>query len=161
NFKYIKSLSVGGTDPELTTMHLDLKYRFTPGLWNKDESVGAILGYQDLEYRGMASPQTGVGLFWARKMPKIFDDVLNLFSFLRYPKWVDMEGIYYFNSMNSKTQLHGPNYIVTFHGKMFLKPVLFMEGSIGLRGFAITDKSAGRKSNVNMMFTTIGLGLNF
>ncbi|PWU22300.1 MAG: hypothetical protein C5B49_00900, partial [Bdellovibrio sp.] len=67
---------------------LDLKYRLTPGLWNRDETWGLQLNYNDIRYGEFHPMLAGVGMFWARSMPRLFEDWFNLFSFIRYPKWV-------------------------------------------------------------------------
>jgi hypothetical protein len=171
--KYIKSLAFGGFDPNLTIFDLDLKYRFVPGLWNKDESVGAVLGYQDMSYRvstrdsstqlitshDLPAGMLGVGLFWARSMPELFDDIFNIIPWFRYPKWVDMEGIYYLAGTNPKSTLGKTNFNLTFHGKMFFIPEFYMEASFGLKSFSYTNE--GIDALVTMMFATGGLGYNF
>ncbi|MEQ1875752.1 MAG: hypothetical protein ABL958_03840 [Bdellovibrionia bacterium] len=169
--KYIKSFAFGGFDPNLTMTNIDLKYRFVPGLWNKDESVGAVLGYQSIAYRGdeRANPSQrdnmgnmlGVGLWWARPMPEIFDDIFNIIPWFRYPKWVDLEGIYYLSAMDPSVKLKSGNFNMTFHGKMFFIPEFYMEASFGLKRFAFENSNARLSSEVTMLFGTGGFGYNF
>lgn len=169
--KYIKSLTFGGFDPNLSTINVDLKYRFVPGLWNKDETVGAVLGYQNMSYRGdeRANPSQrdnpgsmlGAGLWWARSMPEIFDDIFNIIPWFRYPKWVDMEGIYYFSSMDPSVKLKTANFNMTFHGKMFFIPEFYMEASFGIKRFSYENSNARLSSEVTMLFGTGGFGYNF
>ncbi|HEX4926011.1 MAG TPA: hypothetical protein VFV50_18100, partial [Bdellovibrionales bacterium] len=169
--KYIKSLTFGGFDPGLTTINIDVKYRFVPGLWNKDETVGAVLGYQNMSYRGdeRANPNQrdnpgsmlGAGLWWARSMPELFDDIFNIIPWFRYPKWVDMEGIYYLSSMDPGVKLGSGNFNLTFHGKMFFIPEFYMEASFGMKRFSYTNSTVNLRSEVTMLFGTGGLGYNF
>jgi len=169
--KYIKSLTFAGFDPNLTQINIDLKYRFVPGLWNKDETVGAVLGYQNMSYRGdeRANPSQrdnpgtmlGTGLWWARSMPEIFDDIFNIIPWFRYPKWVDMEGIYYFASLDPSVKLKTANFNLTFHGKMFFIPEFYMEASFGMKRFSYENSIARLSSEVTMLFGTGGIGYNF
>src|SRR5690606_18005378 len=87
----------------LSVTNFDLKYRFSPGIWGRDPSVGILLSGQNVKFNFKRSgqdfeataPMVGGGMFWARSMPKIIDDFFNLVPFMRYPKWVDAEAIFY------------------------------------------------------------------
>jgi hypothetical protein len=143
---------------QLTT--LDLKYRFTPGLWERDETWGAILGAEDVLVNNIHGALAGAGLFWARSMPKIFDDIMNWFPFMSYPKWVDMEMIYYLTPLsNTITTGNSPTYSLNFHGKILWTKYFFGEAGFGLKAYDYgTETKAVR---LQALYGTAGLGLNF
>lgn len=149
-----------GTTAKFAVMNVDLKYRLTPGLWGRDETLGLTLSYQDLAFGAVKAPMLGTGAFWARSMPRAFDDFLNVLPFLKYPKWVDMELIYYASSMNEKVKLDA-NFSLNFHGKVLWSDNIFGEAGFGMKRFAFTDQSQGQKASLNSFFGTVGLGLSF
>lgn len=159
SFNELKVDSAGSTAP-LSVMTVDLKYRLTPGLWGRDESVGALLSYQNVTFDKLKAPMLGVGAFWARSMPKVFDDLFNLMPFMRYPKWVDMEFIYYASSMDSNVTLNAPMSL-NFHGKVLWSERLFGEAGFGMKRYGFTDSSLNQKAELNTFYGTVGLGINF
>lgn len=155
---YFQSLTTSQLD--LKALHSNLRYRFTPGVWNRDETVGATLGFTSVTYRTSQANLLGLGMLWARTMPRIFDDLLNLVPFFRYPKWVDMEGIFYFLPLESNIKTNG-TFSLTFHGKMFLRPEFFIEAGFGIKRYSYSDSIARRDATTNMLFGTGGVGYNF
>lgn len=161
-FQSINQLKVdnaGATAP-LKVMTLDLKYRTTSGLWGRDESLGALVSYQDVTFDAMKAPMLGVGAFWARSMPRVFDELFNLAPFMRYPKWVDMEFIYYVSSMNADVKLDS-SMSLNFHGKVLWTEHLFGEAGFGIKRYGFTDSSLNQKASLNTLYGTVGLGVNF
>ena len=77
----LTKVTVDTLSENLTNISADLKYRFEPGLWARDESFGAILGFQRATYGTFDANMLGVGFFWARSMPKVFDDFFNKLKF--------------------------------------------------------------------------------
>ncbi|WP_413612295.1 hypothetical protein [Bdellovibrio sp. HCB-110] len=159
SFNQLKVDAAGNTAP-LSVMTLDFKYRVTPGLWGRDESVGGMLSYQNVTFDKLKAPMLGVGAFWARSMPKVFDDFFNLMPFMRYPKWVDMEFIYYASSMDSKVTLNAPMSL-NFHGKVLWSDRYFGEAGFGMKRYSFTDSSLNQKAELNTFYGTVGLGINF
>ncbi|WII73780.1 hypothetical protein QJS83_07810 [Bdellovibrio sp. 22V] len=165
SFKYFQSFNqlkvdtAGNTAP-LSVMTLDFKYRATPGLWGRDESVGGMVSYQNVTFDELKAPMLGVGAFWARSMPKVFDDFFNLLPIFRYPKWVDMEFIYYVSSMDSKVKLDAPMSL-NFHGKVLWTDRYFGEAGFGMKRYSFTDTSLNQKAELNTFYGTVGLGINF
>ncbi len=164
--KYFKSLNeltvdknTGKTAP-LSVLTVDLKYRFTPGLWNRDETLGILGSYQNVNFDQLKAPMLGVGAFWARSMPKVLDDMINVVEMMRYPKWVDMEFIYYVNSLDSKVTLNS-SMSLNFHGKVLWTDSLFGEAGFGYKRYAFTDTSLNQKAELNTFYGTVGVGLNF
>lgn len=93
NFYPLKTLNFKDKDTEIVTLNLttfDLKYRFTPGLWERDETWGLIFGYEKILLGKSTAPLIGSGLFWARSMPKIFDRLINYLPFMEYPMGLDI-----------------------------------------------------------------------
>jgi hypothetical protein len=147
------------SDVDLSSLQVDLRYRFSPGLWERDETVGAILGYEDLTISGAKVPKLGAGLFWARSMPKSFDRVLNKISFLNHPKFVDMEFVKYFSSMDSDVEL-GADFFVNFHGKVLWTSQFFGEAGFGMKSYAFT-KTDSSGAELTAFYATLGVGYNF
>lgn len=161
-FQSINELDIdtaGGKAP-LSVMTLDLKYRLSPGLWGRDESVGPLASYQDVTFGDLKAPMMGVGVFWARSMPRVFDDLFNKIPGLSYPKWVDMEFIYYINSMKSDVKLDS-SMSLNFHGKVLWGERFFGEAGFGLKRYAFTDQTLNQQAELNTFYGTVGLGINF
>lgn len=149
-----------GTTADLNVLDVDAKYRLTPGLWGREETLGGMLSYQALTYDKISAPMIGFGAFWARSMPKVFDDIFNYVPLMRYPKFVDMEFIYYPVSLNSSVTLD-VNFSLNFHGKVMWTKQLFGEAGFGMKRYAFTDAVANQQAELNTFYGTVGLGLNF
>lgn len=163
--KYFQSFNqlkvdTAGTAASISVVTVDLKYRATPGLWGRDESVGPILTYQNVTFDKMKAPMLGVGAFWARSMPRVFDDLFNYLPFMRYPKWVDMEFLYYASSMDSNVTLNSPMSL-NFHGKVLWTERIFGEAGFGLKRYGFSDSTLNQKAELNTFYGTVGLGINF
>lgn len=160
-FKSLNQIPVGsGVSASLDVMTFDLKYRATPGIWTRDESVGAMLAYQNVTYATIKAPMLGVGAFWARSMPRVFDDFFNLFPFMEYPKWVDMELIYFVKSMNADVKLNN-TLALNFHGQVLWKKNYFGEAGFGFKRYGFTDTGQNMAGNLNTFYGTVGLGFKF
>lgn len=152
----------------LTTV--DLKYRLTPGLWERDETWGLILGAENINVNKIKGAFGGAGFFWARSMPLIFDKIISWFPFMNYPKWVDLDLVYYMaplaaNVKNGST----PTYALNFHGKVLWKKNFFGEAGFGIKSYSYKTKkelSTGTQDkydnvSVQALYGTVGLGFNF
>ncbi|MGE5087246.1 MAG: hypothetical protein ACM3MG_13150 [Bacillota bacterium] len=159
SFNELKVSTAGRTAP-LNVLNTDLKYRLIPGLWNRDETVGLMASYQDVNFDTLKAPMLGAGIFWARSMPKIFDDMMNVIPLLKYPKWVDVEFIYYLSSMDSAVKLNS-SMALNFHGKVLWSQNLFGEAGFGIKRYAFQDASVNQKAELNTVYGTVGVGLNF
>lgn len=159
SFNELKVDNAGGTAP-LSVWNVDLKYRFTPGLWGRDESLGLLTSYQSVTFDELKAPMLGMGIFWARSMPKVFDDFMNIATFMRYPKWVDMEFIYYVQSMDSAVKLNS-SMSLNFHGKVLWTERVFGEAGFGIKRYAFSNASLNQKAELNAFYGTVGLGINF
>ncbi|XGC79668.1 hypothetical protein ACES2L_10045 [Bdellovibrio bacteriovorus] len=164
SFKYFQSfnkMDVSATETAgISVMTLDLKWRYTPGLWGRDETVGGMFSYQNVTFGKAVAPMVGAGAFWARSMPKVFDDLFNLIPLMRYPKWVDMEFIYYAVPMSSNVTLNAPMSL-NFHGKVLWSERIFGEAGFGMKRYGFTDSSVNQRAELNTFYGTVGLGINF
>lgn len=163
--KYFRSLnqisvSSAGDKAPLSVITADLKYRLSPGLWGRDETLGLIGSYQSVTFGELKAPMAGAGAFWARSMPRVFDDIFNLMPFMRYPKWVDMELIFYGMSMKSDVKLE-TNFALNFHGKVLWTKRIFGEAGFGLKRYAFSDVTLNQKAALNTAYGTVGLGISF
>ena len=154
------SSSAANSGP-LTISTVDLKYRLKPGLWNRDESWGLCASYQQVSFLTFIPKFVGGGVFWARSMPKVFDDIFNLLSIFRYPKWVDAEYIMYFMPADSITTVNSLNYALNFHGKVMWTNSFFGEAGFGLKQYGFQDNESGRKLAFASLYGTVGLGYSF
>jgi len=151
-------------DVKLTTF--DLKYRFSRGIWERDETWGLIFGAEDVYISQIHGSFAGIGIFWARSMPKMFDDIANRFPLMNYPKWVDMEMVYYPIPMDEAVEIgEAPTYSVNFHGKVLWSKNIFGEAGFGLKGYSYIRSAINKKNEqmvtINTFYGTMGLGLNF
>lgn len=173
SFQALTNLNFGSYSDKLQVTNVDLKYRLSPGLWGRDETWGLIASYQQVKFNVFETGMLGGGLFWARSIPKIFDDLLNILPFMRYPKWVDFEFVYYMNSLNSAYPLRNPaqggqgNWALNFHGQIMWTQRLFGEAGFGLKNYDFNYESypGGTFQRLNFNFTsfygTAGIGYKF
>lgn len=141
-------------------LNFNLKYRFTPGLWERDETVGLLFGLEDVSIAFVKGNFAGGGLFWARSMPKIFDDIFNIVPIMRYPKWVDMEFLFYPFPLSSQI-LKGKSYnaALNFHGKVAWTKTLFGEMGFGLISY--NYQTDIKQVKFNAFYGTVGMGYKF
>ncbi len=170
--KYFQSVTKyevkGFGDAALNVVNVDLKYRLTPGLWTRDESHGLMTSYQNVDVKlpitDFKVPMVGFGWFWARSMPKVFDEIFSLLPYMDYPKWVDMEFIYYATSMDSSKKLNF-NFALNFHGQVLWKDNFFGEAGFGIKRYDFVDVTNSFQSNLgyqlNTLYGTVGMGLKF
>jgi hypothetical protein len=152
---------------------VDIKYRLTPGVWMREPTVGLMASYLNFAY-GIEDtlgevkfyvPVAGGGVFWARSMPKFFDDIFNIIPFLRYPKWVDWEFIYYPLELRDK-QKSNFMFSMNFHGKVLWTKTFFGEAGFSLKNFSFEDVRSSNPDkqlgpSVVAAFGTIGIGIHF
>ncbi|MGE3760471.1 MAG: hypothetical protein AB7H97_22085, partial [Pseudobdellovibrionaceae bacterium] len=117
---------------KLVSNNFDVRYRFTPGVWGRDETWGALAGLSDQQVFAYKARFLGVGFFWARSMPQIFDNIFNIIPYLRYPKFVDLDFTYYPTALSTGTT---PllNFILNFHGKIMWTKSFYGEAGFGWR----------------------------
>lgn len=176
-FRSVTPLAIADTKSEFINATIDLKYRLNPGLWGRDESWGAILGVQQFEFSFFQTNMLGAGVFWARSMPKVFDDIMNIAPVMRYPKWVDFEFIYYLAAADPQHELLSPwnqfngvigtgNWALNFHGKVQWTKRIFGEAGFGVRQYDLFKERPNEdprrvRFNYSSFYGTVGLGINF
>jgi hypothetical protein len=162
-FAPLKTFTPKGSTEQALTLKLatvDLKYRFNPGLWERDETWGAILGVEDITINNIHGAFGGGGIFWARSMPEIFDRIFNWFPFMSYPKWVDMEMVYYMVPLDSKIKPGSSStYAINFHGKIMWSKMFFGEAGFGLKTYDYETDT--QNIRLQALYGTAGLGFNF
>lgn len=168
--RYFKSLSpiqTSGSVPasEFSVLNADLKYNFLPGIWHRDELVGLNLSLQQVAIAGTTVNLAGLGTYWARTMPKIFDQIFNIIPVFDFPKYVDMEFIYYPISLTSSATA-GSTYCLNFHGRVFWTRRIYGEAGFGFRHYQFSvprpaDPSKNSTLDLSTSYGTFGLGVVF
>jgi hypothetical protein len=161
-FRSMSSMQISSdtTVSEFSALNVDLKYSLIRGMWNRDELFGGVLSTQMVTLGPTKANLLGGGAYWARTMPKVFDDLFNYLPFMKYPKYVDMEFILYPMSLSSSATA-GTSFNLNFHGKVFWTQRLYGEAGFGMKRFAYTDKSQDTDVTLNTLYGTVGLGLIF
>lgn len=173
--KYYQSLTplkITNTTALMRNTTFDLKYRFRPGLWGRDESWGMMMGYNENIFDIFKPKMFGLGFFWVRSMPRLFDDLMNTVPIMRYPKWVDMDFVYYPMVVGSpgatlnQIPASGGNWALNFHGKVMWTQSFFGEAGFGIRNLDQNQEvnSAFVKRlrfQFASLYTTVGLGYQF
>lgn len=164
--KHWQSVAATGGNSEGTSLvklqnsTADLKYRLTPGVWGRDPTVGLMASAQSVTIERFSAQMWGAGGFWARSMPKVFDRFISWIPGFDYPKWVDVEFIYYPFSLDPSVGL-GLNTAVNFHGKIQWSKYVYGEAGFGLRTFDFSDLRERKKIGLGLGFVTLGVGVNF
>lgn len=172
-FDALSDIRVNGTDPNtgaattqlynpFRTFNFDARYNLKPGLWNRDELFGPLISYSNITLVEYNASFIGFGAFWARSMPKLLDDIMNYFPLMNYPKYVDVEFIYYGLSANSQAKA-GKTYFLNFQGRIFWTKRFFGEGGFGIKQFDFTpsDPYLTPVRQFIIGYGTAGLGLTF
>lgn len=145
---------------EVLSSVVDLKYRFTPGLWGRDETTGAMLVQHDFTFDEYKLQLLGGGVFWSRSMPKAFDDLMNHIPLFKYPKWVNSELIIFFENQDKDLKLKN-SYHLNFYGRLNWTRTFYGDLGFGYRSYSFTDSNKNREPFLNLFFLTFGLGLLF
>lgn len=143
---------------DISVFNLDLKYRLSPGVWARDPTVGLVLGTQYIRNSTYSVTMFGGGAFWARSMPRLFDRLFNIIPFLRYPKWVNMEFLWYPLTFDAGKRIV-LSFAMNFHGKVQWSDRLYGEAGFGVKYFSWQED--GKNIPVGLAYGTVGLGYNF
>jgi hypothetical protein len=146
---------------KLESANIGLKYRFTPGIWGRDESFGLLSEIQKLDYNSASYTMFGPGIFWARTMPKLFDDILNYIPFLNYPKWVNAEYIQLLALPSKLNDRFVGGYNLNFYGKIMWTPFVYGDLGFGVKSYHLLDVKSSKDTLLKLSYLTIGLGVNF
>lgn len=159
------NIDIGSISDKTSSTTFDLKYRLSPGLWGRDESVGLIFGVQKFGYSRFSADLLGYGVFWARSMPEVFDQFFNLIPLLEKPKWVDVEFINYTQSSTEGVTVNkiggsegAGTWALNFHGKVLFDKSFFGEAGFGIRSY---DFVKNQSFSFGTFYSTVGLGYNF
>ncbi len=155
----LKIQSASG-EADMEMQNAELKYRLSQGLWTRNETVGLQLSYQKVKLDLLDAPMVGGGIFWARSMPRIFDNIFNLIPFFRYPKWVDMDFSLYSVSLNKDYEVAN-NFALNFHGQMLFAEQAFFEVGFGVRRFNFQNKAIQQRAALDTFYGTAGVGYKF
>lgn len=163
--KYFQTQKSQNTS-EATTVNLDssnigIKYRFTPGLWGRDESFGLLGDGQKFRYNEFDFNIFGPGIFWVRTMPRFFDDLLNKLPFLNYPKWVNAEYIQLLPTISPTGTRFGGGFNLNFYGKIMWTQYVYGDLGFGTKSYQLTDPNKDTQSFLKLYYLTFGLGVNF
>lgn len=145
---------------EFSATNLDAKYNLLPGLWQYDEVFGAILSLQKVDIVGLSHTAGGVGAYWARTMPKVFDDLFNYFPYMKHKKYVDMELVYYPFSLTAGYNA-GSTFNLNFHGRVFWTERFYGEAGFGIRRYEFTIPERKVVMALSALYGTMGLGIVF
>lgn len=160
-FQSLKKFNISDTESKYDNTSANIKYRFSPGVWNYDETFGFILGYQNFSLLDKRFPMAGIGLFWSRSMPRIFDDIINVVPFFRKQKWVSVDLTYYNTSLDKDKRTKSSNYKLNFYGKMLWTTRFFTEIGFGMRAHDLEIKSTQTEIQFQTYYGVFGLGLDF
>ncbi len=152
--------SFNSATESLSGYEFDLKYRFTQGLWTRDETFGATANYNKVKVRAFSAAMIGPGLFWARSMPKGLDDLLNHIPFLRAPKWIHLTAIYYTSTLDSNVTLN-TSASVQLRAQVLWSKQFFGEIGMGYRKINFTDTAQQQEVKFETFNGTLGLGFKF
>ncbi|MGZ3770936.1 MAG: hypothetical protein ACXVCP_15010 [Bdellovibrio sp.] len=147
-------------DVDVASTIFDVKYRFRPGLWGRDETFGLMLAYHQFTFDEYNLNLLGAGLFWARPMPKFFDEVFNSIPIFRYPKWVNAEFVSYLYNSNPNLQLNN-TFHLNFYGKVNWTKTFYGDLGFGMRSYKFIDSQKNRQPNLDLFFLTMGVGFVF
>ncbi len=149
-----------GDKVKLESLEAELRYRLSPGLWWRDESVGFYAAYDSLKIGELSTPMMGAGVFWSRSMPRAIDDWMNKASFFNHPKWVSADFVNYFSSMDSNYSLT-QNYGFNMSAKMMSSPGFFWELALGVRRNGFERKTDDASVTLTTINGSLGVGIDF
>ena len=166
--RYFKSLtaiaaSTGAKVDDLSVANFDLRYNILAGAWGRDELVGITASSERITLAGNELMLVGGGAYWARTMPKVFDQLFNLLPLMEYPKYVDMEFIMYPVSMTGGIGA-GTSFNLNFHGRVFWTQRFYGEAGFGIRRYEFTAPNARGQIKpiaLSAAYGTAGLGFVF
>ncbi|MES2855562.1 MAG: hypothetical protein V4692_06855, partial [Bdellovibrionota bacterium] len=162
--RYFKALqpfkSNNRTIDTFTALNFDLKYNLLRGVWNRDELFGLIASVQSLSLDTTSANLAGFGFYWARTMPRIFNQAIELLPYFDYSKYVDLELVYYPLSLTNTIQAGG-SFNLNFHGKVFWTKRVYGEAGFGLKKFEYADKTNNNVVSFASTYGTVGLGVIF
>lgn len=160
-FKSLNKFSISDIKSNYENTSVNLKYRLSPGVWNYDETLGILVGYQNFSLLNTRFPMAGFGIFWSRSMPKSIDDLLNYIPLLRKKKWVNVDLTYYNTPLDKDKVAKKQNYKLNFYGKILWTDRFFTEVGFGMRTHDLEIKSSETELLFQTYYGALGFGLDF
>lgn len=160
-FKSLNKFSISDIKSNYESTSVNLRYRLSPGVWNYDETLGVLIGYQSFTLLNTRFPMAGFGVFWSRSMPKFFDDLLNYIPLLRKKKWVNVDLTYFNTPLDKDKVAKKLNYKLNFYGKVLWTDRFFTEIGFGMRTHDLEIKSDETELQFQTYYGAVGLGLDF
>lgn len=145
---------------EMRFFNLDFKYRLTPGVWGLQEAFGPILSFQSMRVDDFQDVALGVGAFWSKSFPQVFSQMIDWIPIFDYPKWVDMEFIYYAYPLQQNVVLL-PTFNLNFHGKINWSERFFGDLGFGIKRYQVRDLEQTTESGLVFLYGAIGGGMSF
>lgn len=153
------SSGTSSIDTSISSAMVNLKYNFIPGVWEKDDIIGAIASYEFLHFGAFDVPKIGAGIYWSRSMPGFLDNAYNLFPWFRHPKWMKIDFKKYW-SAKSKYSLSS-DYSANFSNKIFWSEKIFGELDLGANRYYFIRKADQKGATLNTYSITLGFGIQF
>lgn len=151
--------ALGSVDPlyDLKLMQGEFRILFNQAVWNIEETFGVLGAMYQFNYSNTSVTAPGIGVFWGRAMPNIFDSLLRWIPWFKYPKYTDLD----FTYIPPHHPNASPSLVMNFHGKMFFPNNLFFEGGVGYYQFSTFNSGLRRTTTLQSFVGTVGLGYMF
>jgi hypothetical protein len=170
-FQSLVPLTFGSRSDTLSNTDADLRYRFTPGLWSRDDTWGMEFATSYVSYSLWQTELYGGGIFWNRSFPRALDDLLNLVPLLRKPKFFELQLDYFPVSSAPDVTPNNfgsglGNWHLNFRGKILWTKTFYMDATAGIKQFDLrknVNSSTVKKLDFQLtaFFGSIGMGFEF
>jgi hypothetical protein len=135
----------------------EVRFLLNPAVWNIQETFGILGAAYQFEYVNTPVTAPGIGFFWGRSMPNIFDQLLRWIPWFKFPKYTDLD----FTFIPPHHPKADANFVMNFHGKMFFPNNVFFEGGISYYQFSTYNENQRRTTTLQAFVGTVGLGYMF
>jgi len=151
--------AIGNVDPiyNLRLTQGEVRFLLNQSVWNIDETFGLLGAAYQFNYANNSVTAPGVGFFWGRPMPNVFDRLLRWVPWFKYPKFTDLD----FTYIPPHHPRANANLVLNFHGKMFFPNNFFFEGGLSFYQFSTFRESIRRTTTLQAFVGTVGLGYMF
>jgi len=126
-------------------------------VWNIEETFGLLGAVYHFNYANTVATSPGIGFFWGRSMPNIFDQLIRWIPWFKYPKYTDLD----FTYIPPHHHKAAGNLVLNFHGKMFFPNNVFFEGGLSYYQFSTYNTSIKQTTTLQVFVGTVGLGYMF
>ena len=170
-FQSLLPLTFGSKSDTLSNADANLRYRFTPGLWSRDDTWGMEFATSYVSYSVWQTELYGGGIFWNRSFPRALDDLLNLVPLLRKPKFFELQLDYFPVSSAPDVTPNNfgsglGNWHLNFRSKILWTKTFYMDATAGIKQFDLrknVNSSTVKKLDFQLtaFFGSIGAGFEF